>query len=146
MNPNSVILNPYLFFDGNCREAMEFYKHVFGGELMLTTFGEGPADAHADPKANSADVKDKIMHARLTGDVVLLASDNPNGTEAKNSNPFSLSLEGSDEQRLQTYFDKLSENGDVKAPLVKQFWGDVFGMVTDRFGVNWMVTISGGQR
>ncbi|MBD2753241.1 VOC family protein [Spirosoma validum] len=145
MNQNPVLLNPYLFFDGNCREAMEFYKSVFGGELVLTTFGEGPADAHAEPKANSADVKDQIMHARLSGDVVLLASDNPNGTEARNSNPFSLSLEGSDEQRLQTYFNKLSENGKVTAPLTRQFWGDVFGMVTDQFGINWMVSISQKQ-
>lgn len=141
MNPNPITLNPYLFFAGNCREAMEFYKSVFGGELMLTTFGEGPADAHADPKANSADVKDKIMHARLTGDVVLLASDNPNGADARPSNQFSLSLEGSDEQRFQSYFDRLAENGKVTAPLTKQFWGDTFGMVTDRFGVNWMVSI-----
>ena len=145
MNRNPVTLNPYIFFDGNCREAMEFYKGLFGGELMLTTFGEGPADAHADPKANSADVTDKIMHARLTGDVVLLASDNPNGMGDGNSSQFSLSLEGSDEPRFQTYFNKLAQNGKVTAPLIKQFWGDLFGMVTDKFGVNWMVTIRQNQ-
>lgn len=142
MNQTPVALNPYLFFGGNCREAMSFYKSIFGGELMLTTFGEGPADAHADPKANSADASNKIMHARLTGDVVLLASDDPNRTDAINTSAFSLSLEGSDEQRFKHYFDRLSERGKVRAPLIKQFWGDMFGMVTDQFGVNWMINIS----
>ena len=142
MNQSPVTLNPYLFFGGNCREAMEFYKSVFGGELLLTTFGEGPPDAHADPKANSADVKNKIMHARLSGDVVLLASDNPNNSDSRNTGQFSLSLEGSDENLLKNQFDKLAENGRITAPLMKQFWGDMFGMVTDKFGINWMVSIS----
>ncbi|GAB3957593.1 VOC family protein [Spirosoma harenae] len=135
-------LNPYLFFPGNCREAMEFYKHIFGGELTLNTFGDGPPDAHADPKANSEDVKSKIMHARLSGDIVLLASDDPNSTESNKKGHFSLSLEGTDNAKLTDYFEKLSQNGTVQAPLVRQFWGDVFGMVTDQYGVNWMVSIN----
>ncbi len=139
-------LNPYLFFGGNCREAMEFYKNIFGGELMLTTYGEGPADAHSDPKANSEEMKSKIMHARLNGDIVMLASDNPHNSEAKNTGQFSLSLEGSDEDRLKGYFDKLSENGTITAPLTKQFWGDTFGMVTDNYGVNWMVNITSSNK
>ncbi|GAB3697214.1 VOC family protein [Spirosoma flavus] len=136
-----VTLNPYLFFGGNCREAMTFYKDVFGGELLLTTFGEGPAEAHADPKANSDEVKSKIMHARLSGDIALLASDDPNSSENQPKTSFSLSLEGSDEPKLSGYFQALSQNGQVKSPLQKQFWGDTFGMVTDQFGVNWMVSI-----
>jgi PhnB protein len=135
-------LNPYLFFGGNCREAMEYYKQVFGGELTLSTFGDGPADAHQDPKANSDDMKAKIMHARLDGDIVLLASDSPHNTSNKNIDQFSLSLSGSDEARLTGYFEKLAQNGQITAPLVKQFWGDTFGMLTDQFGINWMVNIT----
>ncbi|MBD2705212.1 VOC family protein [Spirosoma sp. BT702] len=135
-------LNPYLFFGGNCREAMEFYKGIFGGELMLNTFGDGPPDAHADPKANSEDVKSKIMHARLSGDIVLLASDDPNSSGTENKSQFSLSLEGSDTSKLTGYFEALSQNGQVKAPLQKQFWGDTFGMVADQFGVDWMISIN----
>ena len=138
-------LNTYLFFGGNCREAMEFYESIFGGELTLSTFGEGPADAHEDPQANSAEMKDKIMHARLTGDVVLLASDNPHLTDSKNTDRFSLSLEGSDEDRLTDYFEKLAQNGQVIAPLIKQFWGDRFGMLIDQYGVSWMVNITANR-
>jgi PhnB protein len=137
-----INLNPYLFFGGNCREAMEFYKEIFGGELQMTTFGEGPAGAHADPKANSEEMKSKIMHARLVGDITILASDNPHNTETTDTGQFSLSLEGSDENLLKSYFDKLSEEGKVTTPLVKQFWGAVFGMVKDKFGINWMVNIT----
>ena len=140
MTQVTVKLNPHLFFGGNCREAMEFYRQVFGGELLLTTFGEGPADAHKDPKANSEEMKTKIMYAKLSGDIVLLASDNPHNTEAKNSGQFSLSLDGSDEATLRGYFEKLAENGQITAPLAKQFWGDTFGMVTDQYGINWMVS------
>jgi PhnB protein len=137
-------LNPYLFFGGNCREAMEFYQTVFGGELTISTFGESPADAHQDPAANTEEIKDKIMHAKLNGDVVILASDNPHGTTDDNNDRFSLSLEGTDEDTLTGYFEKLSENGTVTAPLMKQFWGEVFGMVTDQFKVNWMISVNSG--
>ncbi|NEU68066.1 VOC family protein [Spirosoma agri] len=120
---------------------MTFYQRVFGGKLSMSNFGDGPDDAHQDPKANSEAVKSKIMHARLDGDIVLLASDNPHGTEAKNTGQFSLSLEGSDGDRLTGYFEKLAQQGQITAPLIKQFWGDHFGMVIDQYGVNWMVTI-----
>jgi PhnB protein len=142
MTPGNLTLTPYLFFGGNCREAMEFYKTVFGGELTLSTFGEGPADAHQDPEANSDAAKDKIMHARLEGAVVLLASDNPHFTNAQNTGQFSLSLEGTDEKQLTAYFEKLAEKGQITVPLTKQFWGATFGMVTDQYGVNWMININ----
>jgi PhnB protein len=135
-------VHPYLFFGGNCREAMEFYKTVFGGELTLTNYSEGPADVHSDPKANSEEMKNKIMHARLSGTITILASDNPNLAEDKNTGQFSLSLEGSEESVLRSYFEKLARNGIITSPLVQQFWGDTFGMVTDRYGINWMVNIS----
>jgi len=137
-----IKLNPHLFFGGNCREAMEFYKHVFGGNLVLTPYSEGPPEAHKDPKANSEEMRSKIMYAKLDGDIVLLASDNPHNTETKNTGQFGLSLEGFEETVLTGYFEKLSENGQITAPLIKQFWGDTFGMVTDQFGISWMVTIT----
>lgn len=146
MTQVTIKLNPHLFFGGNCREAMEFYKYVFGGDLVLVPFGDGPPDAHKDVKANSEAMKSKIMYAKLTGEIELLASDNPHNNEAKNAGQFGLSLEGSDETTLNEYFEKLSENGQITAPLVKQFWGDIFGMVTDQFGINWMVTITTGGR
>lgn len=142
MTQTTVNLTTHLFFGGNCREAMAFYKTIFGGELILTPYSEGPADAHKDPKANSAEMKTKIMYAKLSGAIILLASDNPHTTDVKNSGQFGLSLEGSDESTLTGYFEKLAENGQVTAPLIKQFWGDMFGMVTDRYGINWMVSIT----
>ena len=146
MTQLTVTINPHLFFGGNCREAMEFYKRVFGGDLVLTPFGEGPPDAHKDLKANSEEMKSKIMYAKLSGDIVLLASDNPHNTETKNTGQFGLSLEGSDETTLKGFFEKLAEKGQITAPLVKQFWGDTFGMVTDAYGINWMVTITANNQ
>ncbi|UFH52168.1 VOC family protein [Spirosoma sp. KNUC1025] len=141
MTEVTVNLTPHLFFGGNCREAMEFYKQVFGGELTLAPYSEGPADAHKDPKANSEEMKAKIMYAKLSGDISLMASDNPHNTDDKNTGQFGLSLDGADEVTLTSYFEKLSEKGQITAPLVKQFWGDTFGMVTDQFGITWMVNI-----
>jgi PhnB protein len=142
MTQSATKLNPYLFFGGDCRQAMEFYQRVFGGTLSLSTFGDGPADAHQDPKANSEEMKTNIMHAKLEGEITLLASDNPQLEGTPTNGQFSLSLEGTDEARLKGYFEKLSENGRVTAPLTRQFWGDTFGMVTDQFNVNWMVSIT----
>lgn len=142
MSQSTVTLNPHLFFGGNCREAMVFYKQVFGGELTMSAFGDGPTNAHQDPKANSDEVKNLIMYAKLDGAIVLLASDNPYRSGPQSSGTFSLSLGGSDEAQLKAYFDKLSENGTITAPLIKQFWGDIFGMVTDQYGINWMITIT----
>ncbi len=124
---------------------MEFYKSVFGGDLVLTPFGDGPPEAHKDPKANSEEMKLKIMFAKLSGVITLLASDNPHNTEAENTGQFGLSLEGSDQSVFTEYFNKLAEKGHVTAPLIKQFWGDTFGMVTDLYGVNWMVNITASR-
>jgi PhnB protein len=138
---SSLKLHPYLFFGGSCREAMEFYKSIFGGELMLSTFGEGPADAHSNPAASSEAMKDKIMHASLHGPVKILASDNPSLIHARSDGQYALSLEGTNEALLTEYFHKLSDGGRLLAKLSKQFWGDVFGMVEDQYGVQWMISI-----
>ncbi|MFI8945964.1 VOC family protein [Streptomyces sp. NPDC053750] len=129
-------LNPYLSFDGDARQAMEFYEQVFGGTLALNTFGaSGDSDGpHAD----------KIMHGMLEtpGGFTLMGADTPPGMEYSPGNTFSVSLSGDDEAELRGYWEKLSAGGSVAVPLEKQMWGDVFGMCTDRFGVPWMVNIS----
>jgi PhnB protein len=130
------ILNPYLSFDGDARQAMEFYKDVFGGELSLSTFGE-----FGGPGAENAD---KIMHGMLktTEGFTLMGADMSPGMEHSPGNTFAVSLSGEDESALRGYWDKLSSGGSVSVPLEKQMWGDVFGMCTDRFGIPWMVDIS----
>ncbi|MFE0817876.1 VOC family protein [Streptomyces sp. NPDC058794] len=129
-------LNPYLSFDGDARQAMEFYEQVFGGTLSLNTFGESgmPDSAYTD----------KIMHAMLEtpGGFTLMASDTPPGMDHTPGTNFSVSLSGDDEAELRGYWEKLSAGGSVAVPLEKQMWGDVFGMCTDRFGVPWMVDIT----
>jgi PhnB protein len=130
------ILNPYVNFDGNTREAMDFYRDVFGGELKVNTFGEYGND---DPV-----IADKTMHAQLETErgFTLMASDGPPGMERSPGNAITLSLSGDDGDELRGYWEKLSSDGQVTMPLEKQMWGDEFGMCVDRFGIPWMVNIT----
>ena len=132
-------LNPYISFNGNARDAMEFYRSVFGGELNVSTFGEfGQSEG---PEA------DKVMHAQLEtpAGFTLMASDTPPGMEysAPNST-ITVSLSG-DDADLRAYWEKLADGGTVLMPLEKQMWGDEFGMCVDQFGIPWMVNIAGRQ-
>jgi PhnB protein len=131
-----VQLNPYIFFKGNAKEAMEFYQSVFGGDLTVQKVGEVPADA-LPPGAN----KDHVMHAALRGGAVtMMAADSDKASpEAKK---IELSIGGKDEAQLRAIFDKLSAGGKVSMPLKKQFWGDIFGQVTDKYGIDWMVNVT----
>jgi len=131
-------LNPYLNFQDNARQAMEFYQGALGGELTLNTFGE----FHASDDPAEAD---KIMHALLKtpAGYTLMAADTPNQMQFTGHAGFSVSLSGDDAAELQGYWDALSEGGQVVMPLERQIWGDTFGMVVDRFGVTWMVNIAG---
>lgn len=131
-------LNPYLSFRNNAREAMDFYKSVFGGELTVSTFGDGgmaqdPAD------------KDKIMHSQLEtpAGFTLMASDTPSSVDHKPGNTMTVSLSGDEEGTLKGYWDKLKDGGSITMPLEKAPWGDSFGMLTDKFGTPWMVNIAG---
>jgi PhnB protein len=128
-------LNPYISFDGDARQAMEFYERVFGGTLTLNTFGEygAPDSGHAD----------KIMHAMLVTDsgFTLMASDTAPGMEHNPGNNITVSLSGDDAEELRGYWEKLSDGGTVTVPLEKQMWGDEFGACVDRFGIPWMVNI-----
>ncbi len=132
-------LNPYISFAGNARDAMEFYKRVFGGTLTMNTFGEfgAPDDAYAD----------KIMHGMLetASGFTLMGADTPPGMEYTPGNNIAVSLSGDDADELRGYWEKLSDGGTVTVPLEKQMWGDEFGMCVDRFGIAWMVNIGQSQ-
>ena len=132
-------LNPYVSFAGNAREAMEFYKDVFGGELTSSTFGE-----YGDKAAPNAD---QIMHSQLetAAGFTLMGADTPPGGSHNPGDNIAISLSGDDAAMLRGYWEKLSDGGQISVPLEKQMWGDEFGMCTDRFGVSWMVNIAGEQ-
>jgi PhnB protein len=134
----TVRLNPYIGFDGEAREAMEFYKSVFGGELTTSTYAEG--GMAGDPADN-----DKIMHSMLVAGagLVLMGSDAPAGMPRDEGSRITVSLSGDDETTLRGYWDGLMQGGSVTVPLERAPWGDSFGMCTDRYGINWMVNITG---
>jgi PhnB protein len=133
-------LNPYISFRDNARQAMEFYTSVFGGELNVSTFED--FQASEDPAE-----KDKVMHSQLEtpAGYTLMAADTPNSMEYTPGTNHSVSLSGesTDEAELRGYFDKLADGGNVTMPLAAAPWGDSFGMVVDKFGVNWLVNIAG---
>jgi len=130
-----TILNPYLSFTDDAREAMEFYRSVFGGELTLSTFGEFPGMVQ-DPAENEL-----VMHAQLTTaeGLTLMGSDTPAHMAFERPANISLSLSGDDEGVLQGYWNALAEGGTVTMPMSETFWSPRFGMLTDRFGTSWMV-------
>jgi PhnB protein len=134
------VLNPYLNFNGNARQALEFYNSVFGGNLNVSTFADfgTPKDA---PDAH------KIMHGQLETDAgyTIMAADTPPGMEYQGMHGFGVSLSGDDGDVLHGYWEKLSASGTTTMPLQKQAWGDEFGMCTDKFGVPWLVNISQPQ-
>lgn len=127
-------LNPYISFPGTARDAMEFYRGVFGGTLTMSTFGEFGAPAP----------EDQIMHAMLeTGSgFTIMGADIPPGMERTHGTDMAVSLSGDDADELRGYWTALSGSGTVDVPLEKQMWGDTFGACTDRFGVSWMVNIT----
>ena len=131
-------LNPYLSFKDKTREAMEFYKTVFGGKLMMSTFKE----FHA---SQTPDEDNLIMHSVLEADngITFMASDTPVRMEYRVGTNFSMSLSGDNEAELRAYFEKLATNGNISMPLEKALWGDTFGMLTDQFGVFWIMNITG---
>jgi PhnB protein len=131
-------LNPYLSFKDNTREAMESYQTVFGGKLVMSTFKE----FHASQDASEDNL---IMHSVLETDngITFMASDTPARMEYKVGTNYSMSLSGDNAAELTGYFEKLLAGGNVSMPLEKAPWGDTFGMLTDKFGVPWLVNITG---
>ncbi len=129
-NPTSLI--PYLNFNGNCREAMNFYKDCLGGDLDISTYEGSPMEAPAEAKNN-------VLHSTLIqGNMTLMASDSMAGHPLTIGNNVGLSINCSSREELDNFYDKMVVGG--KATMDKQdtFWGAYFGMLTDKYGVNWM--------
>jgi PhnB protein len=132
-------LNPYLNFNGNARQALEFYASVFGGTLSLNTFAEFGAQDSPDAE--------RIMHGMLETDAgyTIMAADVPSQMEYQPMAGCSVSLSGDDVDALRGYWEKLSASGTTTMPMQKQAWGDEFGMCVDKFGVPWLIDIHSEQ-
>lgn len=135
----AVKLNAYINFKGEAKEALEFYRSVFGGEVYSDTFRSFASDAMPVPEQDL----DNIMHGYLKGDngIELMGSDAMSNMEVPTGGQIQLSLSGEDEATLKGYWDKLAEGGQVTVPMDKAPWGDTFGMLIDKYGINWMVDI-----
>lgn len=136
---STAAVQPYLFFGGRCDEAIDFYSKTLNAEVaMLMRFKDAPEPQPGMPEC----FEDKVMHAALKiGDTVLMASDGRCDGQA-NFEGFSLSITVPDEAEADRVFGALSEGGLVTMPLEKTFWAPKFGMLTDRFGVGWMVSVA----
>lgn len=138
--------NTYLNFNGNCEEAFNFYKAVFGGEFtFIGRYGEMPESE--DYKVPDTD-KNKIMHISLpVGTSVLMGSDSGGdwAPAFKQGNNFSVSITAYSKEEADNLFNALGEKGQITAPLHVSFWGDYFGMLTDKFGINWMMSFNDQQ-
>ena len=129
-------LTPYLTFNGEAAEAMKFYHSILNGELTMQTFAE--AKMARTPSEN-----DLIVHAVLKNEgLTLMASDAMPSRQAKFGDNVHMSISGQDGEMLTKIFNGLAEGGKVDMPLAKQFWGDTYGQLTDKFGVHWMVNIA----
>ena len=130
------VLDSYLFFNGNCAQAMRFYEKTLGAKLeMMMTYGESPPE-HRPPGSD-----DRIMHSSLELDGRrLMASDAPKSDPAREMGGFSLSLGYDSVEQARRVFDALAAGGNVMMPMGKTFWAESFGMLTDQFGVSWMVS------
>ena len=136
------MLNPYLNFRTDARAALEFYETVFGGEATISSFRDYGMEDVPDAE------RDLVMHGQLTtaGGFTIMASDVPSHMEyVAGENNFSVSLSGGDDDdaQLRSYWLKLSEGAEIQEPLATAPWGDTFGMLKDKFGINWLVNISG---
>lgn len=131
-------VEPYLFFDNRCEEALEFYCKALGAEVtFLMRCKESP-----DPEMCRPGAEEKVLHANLRiGDTTIMASDGC-GEEHPGFKGFSLSIAPADEAEANRLFAELSDGGQVDMPLTKTFWSPCFGMVTDRFGVSWMINVT----
>ncbi|MFI5845411.1 VOC family protein [Catenuloplanes sp. NPDC051500] len=128
-------LNPYLNFQGQAREALEFYQGVLGGETRVSTFGEFGM--------SETPLADQVMHGQLEtpAGMTLMVSDLPPDMEYKPGTNVTVSLSGDEAELLRGYWEGLSDGATVHTPLAMQMWGDEFGQLTDRFGIGWLVNI-----
>jgi PhnB protein len=128
-------IHPYLTFNGNCREAMHFYRESIGGELRLQTLGDSPMCSQMPEP-----MKQSILHSTLTkGALVIMASDMVGENGLSKGNSVSLMLNCSSEEEIKTYYARLSAGGKPTHPLQDTFWGALFGDLTDKFGTHWLL-------
>lgn len=133
-------LNPYLNFDNNCREAMNFYKDCLGGELFLQTVSESPMMAAQMPPQ----MKDSILHSSLkSGDIIIMASDLSREKRLE-GNTVHLCINCNSENELNSFFSKLSSDGKITEPLADMPWGARYGALTDKYGKHWMFNFQKG--
>jgi PhnB protein len=137
MSNSNISVQPYLFFNGRCEEALEFYRSALGAKVeMVSRFKDAPEPGMAQPG-----MENKVMHASFRiGETMLMASDGRNEGEP-GFEGFSLAIDVPDEQRAESVFKALADGGKVTMPLEKTFWAPKFGMLEDRFGVGWMVSV-----
>jgi len=129
-------INPYVGFNGQCREAMTFYSACLNGELNLMTVGETPMAGEC-PEA----IQGHVMHATLMrgGEVLLMGTDMTSPEGYSYGNNIALSLNCKSEEEINTLYEKFTDGGKVIDPLGVKFWGDLFGVVKDKYGITWMV-------
>ena len=125
-------LSPYLKFNGNCRQALEFYKSVLGGQLSLQTIGDSPAARQFPPA-----MKDRILHGSLASDNLTIFGTDVAGPEMTQGNNLFLCLVCRSKEEIETLFSRLSQGGKVTTPLKQEFFG-AYGDLADKFGINWM--------
>jgi PhnB protein len=135
-------VQPYLFFDGRCEEALEFYKKTLGAKVeMMMRFKENP-DKDKNPNCMPAD-DNKIMHASFkVGDTMVMGSDGMAAGGKPEFKGFSLTVSAKDEAEAEKTFAALSDGGKVEMPLTKTFFSSKFGMLSDKFGIGWMVIVA----
>ena len=133
-------VEPYLFFNGRCEEALEFYKRALGAEVSMLMRMKDSPERHP-PEMCPPGSENNVMHANFrVGDTQVMASDGMPGSKPEFKG-FSLSIDAPDEARARQIFNALAEGGQVQMPLGKTFYSPCFGMVADRFGVSWMVIV-----
>jgi PhnB protein len=139
----SPLIQPYLMFGGRCEEALEFYRTALGAQIdMLMRFSESPDPT--PPGMLPPGFENKVMHAsfRIAGNVLMASDGCEVGAQFKG---FSLSISVTTEAEADRYFSALSDGGQVQMPLTKTFWSPRFGMLTDRFGIAWMINVVGDE-
>ena len=132
-------LEAYLFFDGKCEEALNFYKGIFGGEIEgISRWSEMPADAGGPPV--TPETANRVMHATFKSNGFSFMGSDASPGKQYGEGPMSLSLAVDDLGDAKRIFDALSQGGNVEMPMQDTFWGATFGMLTDRYGIDWMVS------
>ncbi|RTL61045.1 MAG: VOC family protein [Sphingobacteriales bacterium] len=130
-------INPYLNFNGNTREAMNFYQQCLGGELVMQKIAESPMGAQMP-----SEMGPKILHSSLSNNRIVLMASDCLGNNIVIGNNVWLCINCSSNEEINTYFNGLAANGKIIEPLHQSFWGATFGVLTDKFGINWMFNYS----